>query len=84
MPTCDPQSFTGITQARFDCLKQKAAAAGIAINADSGEANRDGIIVRWQFDPGAQTLELQCMGHPFFLNCSLVNSQLQALVAGCS
>ena len=83
MPTCDPQSFTGITQARFDCLKQKAAAAGIVINGDSGQANRDGIIIRWQFDPGAQTLQLQCLDHPFFLNCALVNGQLHSLVNGC-
>ena len=83
MAACATQTFTGITQSRFDCLVQKAQAAGIAISGNSGVASQDGITIRWQFDPGAQTLELQCTGTPFFLSCGTINGEIHNIVDEC-
>jgi hypothetical protein len=83
MGACDTQTFSGITQARFDCLVQQATTAGIAITGDAGEATRDGITIRWQFDPAGQTLELQCTASPFFVPCGTINAKIQALVDAC-
>ena len=83
MAGCASQTFSGITQARFDCLVQKAQAAGIAIAGNVGEASKDGVTVRWQFDPANQALELQCTASPFFLSCDTVNGKIQDLVNGC-
>ena len=81
---CETQTFTGITQARFNCLVQKAAqTSGIAISGNTGSADKDGITIRWQFDPVAQTLELQCTESPFFVPCGTINAQIHNLVNGC-
>jgi hypothetical protein len=83
MGACATQTFSGVTQARFDCLVQKAAAAGIAIAGDVGQASKDGITIRWQFDPAGQTLELQCTDSPFFLPCGTINAKIHDLVDAC-
>jgi hypothetical protein len=83
MGACDTQTFSGITQARFDCLVQQAATAGIAITGDAGEATRDGITIRWQFAPAGQTLELQCTDSPLFVPCGTINARIHALVDAC-
>ena len=80
---CATQLFSGITQARFDCLVQKAQAAGIAIAGDVGVANKDGITIRWQFDPVGETLEMQCTDSPFFLSCGTINGKIHDLVDAC-
>jgi hypothetical protein len=57
MGACATQTFTGITQAQFDCISQKAQAeTGIVINGNTGSAGQDGITIRWAFDPVGQTL----------------------------
>ena len=83
MAACATQIFSGITQARFDCLMQKAQTAGIAIAGNAGVGNKDGITIRWQFDPAGQTLELQCTGSPFFLSCGTINGKIHDLVDAC-
>ena len=80
---CATQLFQQITQARFSCLLQKASNAGIAINGNEGEASKDGITLRWKFDPVSQTLELQCLDLPFFLSCGDVNGKIHDLVDSC-
>lgn len=83
MAGCAAQTFSGMTQARFDCLIQKATTSGISISGNAGQASRDGVTIRWLFDPIAQTLELQCMGAPFFVSCGTVNSKIHDLVDSC-
>jgi hypothetical protein len=83
MSACATQTFTGITQARFNCLVQKAQANGISISGNVGQDTKDGITIRWKFDPAGQTLELQCMSSPFFISCGMVNSQIHQIVDGC-
>ena len=83
MAACETQTFSGMTQTRFDCLVQKAQTAGIEIAGNSGVASKNGISVRWQFDPVGQTLELQCTDSPFFLSCGTINEKIQDLVDAC-
>jgi hypothetical protein len=80
MASCATQTFSGITQARFNALIQKASSFGITVSGDSGQASKDGVTIRWAFDPTAQTLELQCLSAPFFIGCGTVNSQIHNLV----
>jgi hypothetical protein len=81
--SCDPQVFSGITDARFQCLVAKAAENGIAISGNSGSASKDGITIAWNFDPESGSLTLQCTAAPAFVPCSIVNGRLQQLVASC-
>lgn len=80
---CETQTFTGISQDRFDCLTQAAQNTGVAIAGNGGEASKDGITIRWQYDPASQVLELQCTGSPAFIPCGLINARIQAMVDGC-
>jgi hypothetical protein len=83
MAGCASQTFSGITQARFDCLVQKAQADGIAISGNVGVASKDSITISWNFDPVSQTLELQCTDAPFFVSCETINGKINDLVDGC-
>lgn len=83
MSSCATQVFSGITQARFDCLVKKAKDSGITIAGDAGEASQDGITIRWQFDSAKESLELQCTNSPFFISCGTINSRIHDLVDGC-
>jgi hypothetical protein len=83
MSSCATQTFTGIAEAEFNSLIQKTTASGIAISGNAGQASKDGITVRWLFDPARQSLELPCMNTPFFLSCGAVNSKLHDMVESC-
>ena len=83
MAKCGIQTFTQIEPAQFDCLKKKAAAAGIAINGDSGLATRDGITIRWDYDRAEKKLEVQCTDAPFWVSCNAVSSQMADLIENC-
>jgi hypothetical protein len=83
MSSCATQTFTGISQSRFDCLVSKAKAAGITIAGNVGEASKDGITISWLYDPGQETLALQCTSAPFFLSCGAINGKIHDLVDEC-
>jgi len=84
MGACATQTFTGITQAQFDCISQKAQAeTGIVISGNTGSAGQDGITIRWAFDPVGQTLEIQCTASPFFVSCGTINGKIHDLVDAC-
>jgi hypothetical protein len=83
MGQCATQIFDGVTQARFDCLVQKAQAAGIVIAGNSGSESREGVTIRWAFDPAAETLELQCTHSPFIISCGTINGKIHDLVDEC-
>ena len=84
MAACATQTFNGITQARFNCLVLKAkATTGIEITGNSGSASKNGITIRWQFDPVGKTLELQCTDSPVLVPCGVINGKIHDLVDGC-
>jgi hypothetical protein len=82
--SCVEQNFTGFTLERFDCLLEKAQAAGVDITGNSGTASRDGIEITWNFDPIAQTLTIQCIAAPLLVPCGVINSKIRALVDSCA
>ncbi len=80
---CDAQEFDNVSPAAWACLVQKVEGYGIAISGNSGEAAKSGFTVAWDYDPGAQTLRLQCVDSPFWVPCFTINAKIQDLVQGC-
>jgi len=87
MAACAAQVFSGVTQARFDCLKQTAATHGIVIGGNQGQTVvNHGIVhatISWNYDPAAQTLTLQYLNPGFLAPCDKVNGMLHDLVDSC-
>jgi hypothetical protein len=87
MAACAAQVFSGITQARFDCLVKTASANGITISGNAGTAVvKHGIVsvtISWNYDPNAQTLTLQYLNPGFLAPCDKVNGMLHDLVDSC-
>lgn len=83
MGSCPRQTFSGITQAQFDCLAKAAQNENVPISGNSGSASKDGITVVWTYDPGSQTLDIQCTGHPLLIPCGTINSRIKGFVDGC-
>jgi len=80
MPSAEPLVFSSITPQQFAQLTQKATAAGINMNGDSGTASSFGVEVSWNYSASAQQLTIQCLSTPFFMTPETVNSQIQKLV----
>jgi hypothetical protein len=80
---CATQVFDNITPQRFTCLAQKAAASGINLNGNQGQASHSGVTIRWNYDPVGQTLELKCLAHPFLVSDGTVNHRIHDLVDSC-
>jgi hypothetical protein len=83
MSACATQGFDNVSQSVFNCLVQMAGSYGITISGNSGEASKDGFTVRWDYDPTAQTLQLQCTDSPWWAPCSTINGKIHDLVDGC-
>lgn len=84
MSECNEQVFNGITQMRWDCIKQAMQGrTGVAITTDSGSASKSGFTIRWNFDPLAQVLTVQCLEKPFIIPCSAIESTLKGIANGC-
>ncbi|HKR95915.1 MAG TPA: hypothetical protein VJW55_11155 [Candidatus Angelobacter sp.] len=84
MSACQQQVFNGVTQSRWDCIKQTIQTrTGVEIGSDSGTASKSGFTFQWSFDPAAQTLTIQCMEKPAFIPCESIESRITAIVDGC-
>ena len=81
MAASTPQVFSGVTPTQFAKLTEKAKAAGMAINGNSGRASRLGVEIEWNYSEEKQELILTCLHTPFFLSARDVNAQLHALVS---
>src|SRR6202051_2376965 len=71
------QTFHGITRAIFARLRRKASKFGIRVASPKGEAVKDGVVIQWNYDPGAELLEVECRT-PFWLNSTQVSRNLRA------
>ena len=80
---CAKQTFSAISQDQFNSLLSKAAAAGLPLNGNSGQASKSGFTIQWNYDPAASVLEIQCLSNPFFVPCSSVNGKIHDLVEEC-
>ena len=50
------QTFHGISRAIFARLRRKASKFGIRVASPKGEAVKDGVVIQWNYDPGAELL----------------------------
>jgi hypothetical protein len=87
MAACAAQVFSGITEERFNCLVQKAAASGITIDGNQGQTVIKHALVSaqlsWNFAAVSQTLTLQYLNPSFLAPCDKVNGLLHDLVDSC-
>jgi hypothetical protein len=70
------QIFHGISRAIFARLRRKASKFGIRVASPKGEAVKDGVVIQWNYDPGAELLEVECRA-PFWLNSTQVSRNLR-------
>ena len=75
-----PQTFNGISPQQYARLVEKAKAAGIDLQGNTGTASKYGVEVSWNYRPEAQELTLQCLKTPFFLSAADINSKIHSLV----
>ena len=85
MAACEPQIFQDVSAEKWACLRNAIAAEGYAVTGDTGEASGQGVTLRWAYDAAAQTLTIQCMKHPVFIPCAIVNSRIRSMYeqSGC-
>lgn len=69
-------TFRGITRAVFARLRKMATQNGIPITHPAGEAVKDGIRIRWNYDPDREQLEVECIKTPFWIDAARVNQRL--------
>lgn len=81
MATGTPQVFSGITPAQYAKLTERARAAGVAMNGNSGRASRMGVEVEWNYSEEKQELVFTCLKTPFFVAAEDFNSKLRELVS---
>jgi hypothetical protein len=85
MGKCATQVFGDISSEQFACLVDRAKAAGMQIDGNSGTTpQHNGVSVAWEYDPVAKTLSIQCLSLPFLVSCGAANSQIHGLVESCS
>ncbi len=70
------ETFRGITRAIFARLRKKASKLGIHVVSPKGEAMKDGVVIRWNYDPGAELLEVECHA-PFWINSKRIQNDLR-------
>jgi hypothetical protein len=80
MPSTPPQVFSNITPDKYATLTQKANAAGINMNGNSGTASQFGVEVSWSYSPEANELTIHCLNTPFFVSPETVDARIKALV----
>jgi len=80
MSASAPHVFRGVTPDKYARLVEKARAAGIELNGNSGTASKFGVEIAWNYSPEAQELTLQCLKTPFFMSAADANKRIQTLV----
>jgi hypothetical protein len=72
--------FTGVSPEQFAALTAKAKATGIEMTGNSGSASQFGVEVAWKYLPEEQSLTLECLRTPFFVQPEVVYAKLSTLV----
>lgn len=68
--------FYGITQPVFSKIGRRAARYGIGVRSRAGEADRDGVKIRWSYDPGAEVLQVECVRAPFWIDATAIDRRM--------
>jgi len=81
---CDPLTYSGVDATKWACAKEVVSREyGIRIESDRGEESKRGFTLRWAFDVGEQTLQIECSKKPFLVPCGAVNSRINAAAEKC-
>ena len=83
MGSCAKQTFSGVSQDRFDRIRAKADSYGVKITDNNGSVSKDGLTFSWDYDTTSQTLQITCLDSPFFLSCGTINSEIHSLIDSC-
>lgn len=77
------QSYNNVTAAAWQCGIAAAEQYGVSITTNSGSASTRGYSFTWSYDPGAQTLSLQCTDSPTIVPCFVINAAIDHAVTDC-
>jgi hypothetical protein len=81
---CDPLNYSGVGPDQWNAARERISREyGLNIDTESGEQSKSGFKLRWSYDPGKKTLEIQCLGKPFVVPCGVVNGRINALAKDC-
>jgi hypothetical protein len=69
-----------VTPERYEMLAERARAAGIPLEGDSGSATMFGIEVSWNYSPETHELTIQILQTPFFVKQDQVEAKIRRLV----
>jgi hypothetical protein len=77
---CDPLRYAGVDASKWAQTKDLVDREyGIRIESDSGEAGKKGFTLKWTYNPGEQTLQIQCSDKPFLVPCGVVNDRIKGM-----
>ena len=83
MAACEEQGFSGVTSKHFASFAAKAESLGmpgLSGQQNTGQASKSGVTIRWEFNPDAGTLKVQCTESPMLLPCALINAKIKEAV----
>lgn len=73
----EPITFRNVQPGDWDKICRGLAAEGLHITTPVGTMERGGVEMRWVYDPGAQTLTVQCLKKPWIFPAEAVQSKLR-------
>lgn len=77
---CDALTFTGVDRSKLSAVRETVEREyGIRIDSDHGQQAERGFTLKWDYDPAARTLRIQCTGKPFIVPCAVVNKRIRDL-----
>jgi hypothetical protein len=77
---CDPLTFTAVDRLRWESVRDAVRREyGIQIDSHHGRQAHRGFALKWDYDPAAQTLHIQCADKPFLVPCAAVNKRISDL-----
>jgi hypothetical protein len=83
MSACAMLSYNNVTPDAWKCAIKAAAEYGVTITGNTGSASASGFTIGWNYDPKAQTAQVQCTDSPFWAPCSTINSHLNDAIEAC-
>jgi len=83
MPACAMLTYNNVTNEAWNSIKSSVAQHGINVSDSSGSATLAGFTIQWGYDSTKQVLAVQCTDHPFFVSCSVVQSQITHFLDNC-
>ena len=80
MAPSTPQVFKNVTPDQYALLVEKARAAGIDLEGNSGTASKFGVEITWNYTPETRELTLQTLKTPFFMKAADVDEKVKSLL----